>query len=271
MTYGYYGYPPAPPPPRLQDTRPLLDRLMARMRAHDPRPWGWQPVVLPCAALLVLIVLGNAVTHVIVPDTFAEALTVTIVLNVVLYGALIAVVYYAGRDLARRYAGWGWTFGLQWPRWIDLAWAAAGVGMVLGGRVVVVLVANAVTDGSAGEESQNLSVHSTSPAVYAVLAVVVVLIAPLIEETVFRGLLLRTFMHRIGFWPAALASSTIFALFHTYEVATLAGALTLAGVVFVLGFTNCLLARWSGRLAAGMIVHALFNGLAVALLIALND
>jgi uncharacterized protein len=254
-----------------QDTRPRLDRLMDRMRAHDPGPWGWRPVVLPCAALAALIVLGNVVTHFVSPHTFTEALSVTIVLNAVLYGALIAVINYAGRDLARRYGGWGWTFGLQRPRWMDGAWVAAGIGMVLAGRVAVVLVANAITHGKAGGQAQNLSLHSRSPAVYAVLAVIVVLIAPVIEETVFRGLLLRSFMWRTGFWPAALASSVIFALFHTYEVDTLSGALTLAGVIFVLGLSNCLLARWSGRLAAGIIVHALFNALAVVVLVAMNN
>jgi hypothetical protein len=47
----------------------------------------------------------------------------------------------------------------------------------------------------------------------------------------------------------------------------LAGALTLAGGVFMLGLTNCLLVRWSGRLAAGIIVHGLFNGLAILVLV----
>jgi membrane protease YdiL (CAAX protease family) len=210
------------------------------------------------------------VTNLITPHTFAQALALTITLNVVLYGALITVIYLAGRDLARRYAGWGWAFGFQWPRWMDGAWAVAGFGMSLIGRLVVGLIANAATNGAATKQAQNLGVHTTSTTVYVVLGVLVVLIAPLIEETVFRGLLLRTFMHRLGFWWAAVLSSGIFAVFHTYEVNTLAGAITLAGVVFVLGFTNCLLVRWSGRLAAGMIVHALFNGLALLLLIASN-
>jgi uncharacterized protein len=261
MTPGYYYQP---------DTRPRLDRLMDQMRAHDPRPWGARPVVLPCAAFVVLIVFGNLVSNVITPHSFAQALTLTIVLNIVLYGALVAVIYFAGRDLAHRYAGWGWAFGLQWPRWIDGAWAVAGIGMTLLGRLVVGVVANELTHGAATRQAQNLGVRTHSTTVYVVLGVLVVLVAPLIEETVFRGLLLRTFMHRLGFWWAAIISSTIFALFHTYEVSTLAGAITLAAVVFVLGITNCLLVRWSGRLAAGMIVHAVFNGLAVLILIASN-
>ena len=260
----YYGY-PVPPP--AYDPRPRLDQLMDRMRAHDSAPWGWQPALLPCLVLAALIVLGNVTTYLLTPHGFAEALTLTIVSILLTYGALAASIYYAGRDLARRYAGWGWAFGLQRPKWMDGAWVAAGVGLAQLGRVTVVLLANGLTHGKAASQSQNLVVKSHSVAVYVVLVVVVVFIAPVVEELVFRGLMLRTFMHRLGFWPAALLSSAIFALFHTYQVDTLAGATTLAGVVFTLGLTNCLLARWSGRLAAGIVVHALFNGLAVLVLI----
>lgn len=243
---------------------------MAQMQVHDGEPWGWRPAVLPGVALAALIIVGNVVTHFVRPDSLGTALAETILVDLLLYGALVVVVYVAGRDLADRYGGWGWTFGLQRPKWMDGAWVAAGVGMVLGGRVAVVLIANAATHGKAGQQAQNLTVHSRSPAVYAVIAVVVVLLAPVIEETVFRGLLLRTFMRRLGFWRAALLSSLVFAAFHTYQVDTLAGALTLAGVVFVLGLANCLLVRWSGRLAAGVFVHALFNGLAVVVLVIRN-
>jgi uncharacterized protein len=240
---------------------------MSRMRAHDAAPWGWRPIVLPCVALAALIALGNAATHLLHPNSVTAALVYTVVLDVVLYGVLIAVMYLAGRPLAARYAGWGWTFGLQRPRWMDGAWVAAGIGMVLLSRLVVVIVANTLTQGRAGEQSQNLVVHSHSPAVYVVLGVLAVLVAPPVEETMFRGLLLRTFMWRWGFWPAAVLSSLIFAGFHLYEVDTVAGAATLGAVVFALGLVNSLLVRWSGRLAAGMIVHALFNLFAVLVLV----
>jgi uncharacterized protein len=252
------------------DTRPRLDQLIDLMRRHDPRPWGWRPVVLPCAALIVVIVFGSVVTHFIHPHTFAAALTVVIVLTGILYGALVAAIYFAGRDLARRYSGWGWAFGLQWPKWMDGAWLAAGFGMAFGGRLAVGIIANALSHGKAVEQSQNLVVKSHSVAVYVVLGVIVVLIAPVVEETMFRGLMLRTLMRQWGFWPAALVSSAVFALFHTYEVNTLAGALTLAGVVFTLGLSNCLITRWSGRLAAGIMNHMIFNGLAILVLILMN-
>lgn len=263
--------PPVPAaPPAIADPRPRLDRLVDLMRQHDPRPWGWRPVVLPCIALIAAIVLGDVVTHFVHPRTFAASLAATVVLTVVLYGGLIVGIYYAGRDLARRYSGWGWAFGLQRPRRMDGAWLAAGVGMAFGGRIAVGIVANALTHGKALEQSQNLVVKSHAVGVYVLLGVVVVLVAPVVEETMFRGLMLRTLMRRWGFWPAALVSTAVFALFHTYEVSTLAGALTLAGVVFALGLANCLLVRWSGRLAAGIMNHMVFNGLAIVVLIVTN-
>jgi uncharacterized protein len=260
----------APPPPVVVDPRPRLDQLMDLMRRHDPRPWGWRPVVVPCVALVITIVAGSVVTHFVHPRGFAGALTLVIVLTAALYAILVAAIVVAGRDLVRRYAGWGWTFGLQRPRLMDLAWLAAGFGMALGGRLAVGVIANALSHGKALQQSQNLVVKSHSVAVYVVLGVVVVLVAPVVEELMFRGMMLRTFMRRWGFWPAALLSSAIFALFHTYEVSTLAGALTLAAVVFTLGLSNCLLVRWSGRLAAGIMNHMAFNGLAVVVLILMN-
>jgi uncharacterized protein len=260
----------APQAPAAIDPRPRLDQLIDLMRRYDPRPWGWRPVVVPCAALVVAIVAGSVVTHFVHPHGFAGALTLVIALTAALYAILIAAIVYAGRDLAHRYAGWGWTFGLQRPKWMDLAWLAAGFGMTLAGRLIVGVIANALSHGKALQQSQNLVVTSHSVAVYVVLGIVVVLIAPVVEELMFRGMMLRTFMRRWGFWPAALASSAIFALFHTYEVRTLAGALTLAAVVFTLGLSNSLLARWSGRLAAGIMNHMLFNGLAILVLILMN-
>jgi membrane protease YdiL (CAAX protease family) len=62
----------------------------------------------------------------------------------------------------------------------------------------------------------------------------------------------------------------IFAGFHLYEVSTLAGAAVLGAITFALGLTNCMLVWWSGRLFAGIVVHMLFNALALTVLIVRN-
>ena len=270
MSYPPYGYPYpyAYPPP---DNRLPLTREMDALRERDPRPWGARPVVVPLATLVALVVAGGVVSHVVRPGSYGAQFALAAVLTVGLYGTLAWAVKRAGDPVARRYGGWGATFGLRRPRWIDLAWIAAGIGMVFATRLVIGMIALLAGGRKVLDQSQNLDLKTDHVAVYVLLAVVVVGLAPVIEETVFRGLLLRTFQRRVGFWPAALVSSLIFAGFHLYEVSTLAGAAVLGAVTFALGLTNCMLVWWSGRLFAGIVVHVLFNALALTVLIVQNN
>jgi membrane protease YdiL (CAAX protease family) len=246
---------------------PPLDRKMAELRAEDRRPWGWQPAVLPLMAGVLAVGLGTTANHLYRPHTFTAAFTATVVLNAVMYTLLGGAVWYAGRDIAARYGGWGRTFGLRRPVLRDLGYIGSGIGVAFIGRLVVGVLANGLSHGRAGEQSRNLHLHTSSIPVDILLVALVVVLAPVVEEIIFRGLLLRSFLWRMPFWPAALLSTFVFAAFHTYEVNTLVGAVTLAGVVATLGLTNCYLVRLTDRLAPGMVVHAAFNGLAVGILI----
>jgi membrane protease YdiL (CAAX protease family) len=244
-----------------------LDGAVAAMKANDPQPWGWRPVGIPIIAYIVLIVTGQIVSRNWAP-THGNGLRVFIVVaNVILEAALGAAVYFAGRDVARRNGGWGAAFGLRWPRWSDAVPALAGFGAAFGLRIVIGITAGLLTNGKAITESQNLKTSgSVSTFAIVVLVITAVIAAPIVEETVFRGLLLRTFLRRMSFWPAALLSTAIFGLGHTYEVGTVAGAVTLALIVGSMGFVNCIVNRYTNRLTAGMFVHALFNGLAILFL-----
>jgi hypothetical protein len=258
--HGYRGYPAV-------DPRPPLDRTMDELRTQDPASWGARPALLPLVAGVIAVVLGTTVNHLYRPHTFTAAFAATVVINAVMYGLLGTAVWYAGRDIAARNGGWRRTFGLRRPRWRDLGYIGSGIGVAFIGRLVVGVIANALTHGRATAQSSNLHVHTASVPVDVLLVALVVVLAPFVEEIIFRGLLLRAFMRRMTFWPAALLSTFIFSAFHTYEVNTLAGALTLAAVVGTLGLTNCYLVRLTDSLAPGMAVHAAFNGLAVGILI----
>ncbi len=240
---------------------------MQHMRAQDPKPWPWRVAALPCAALLMLVVAGYVATRLIRPQTFDGKLALTIGGNLVVQGLLVLAIWWAGRDIATRYGGWGPAFGWRRPVLADIKYAAAGLGIAFVARAVVAGVANAFTGGHAAKQAQNVHLHSTSIAVIVVLIAVTVICAPPIEELMFRGLLLRTFTTRFGFWPAAVASTAIFAAFHTYETRTLAGALTLAGAVGAMALTNCVLVRLTNRLTPGILVHAALNALAAIVLI----
>jgi uncharacterized protein len=255
------------PPPLPARVGPALDAALADLRARSPQPWGWRPVVIPLAALVGLIVAGLIATATVEPSGHVARTVFAVVANLALEGLLGLSVWLAGRRVAEANGGWAATFGLRRPRWSDLGWAAAGIGITLVSRGVVVAVANALSHGRAGREAQNLEVHSVTPATVILLIVVVGVAAPVIEELMFRGLFLRTFMGRLSFWPSAALSTLIFAGLHTYEVDTLVGALTLAAAVATLGLTNCWLNRRTNSLVPGMLVHASFNLLAVTVLI----
>jgi hypothetical protein len=262
-----YGYQGAGIGNAVGDLRPPLDRSMDELRTANPAPWGSRPALLPLAAGVIAVALGTAVNHLYQPHTFTAAFAATVAINAVMYGLLGAAVWYAGRDVAARYGGWGRTFGLRRPTLRDLGYIGSGIGVAFIGRLVVGIIANALTHGQATDQSRNLDVHTASVPVDVLLIVLVVVLAPIVEEIIFRGLLLRSFMRRMPFWAAALLSTFVFSAFHTYEVNTLAGALTLAAAVGTLGLTNCYLVRLTDSLAPGMAVHAAFNGLAVGILI----
>ena len=271
MTHAWYGPPPPQwspywPPPG-HDPRPPLDATAARLATENPAPWGWSPVVLPCAALVGLVVAGTTATHLIRPHSADGVLAFAIIADVLVEGLLALSIWLAGRDVAARHGGWGRTFGWRRPVAADFGHAGAGICIAFAARVTIVTVADGLTHGAAGQQSENLSVHSITAALAILLVVLTVVCAPLTEEVMFRGLLLRTFMRRVGFWPAALASTLIFGLFHTYEVATFAGAVTLALAVGVMGLVNCVLVRLTDRLTPGILVHATLNGLATLVII----
>jgi hypothetical protein len=247
--------------------RPPLDVTVDELKRDDPVPWGVRPVLVPLLTYVVLIVAGGVTENTIAPQHGNGARVFDVVANVLLEGILGVAVYFAGRDVARRNGGWGRAFGLRWPRRKDLLWALAGLGIAFGARIVIAIVAQLLSNGNALKESENIHVKSVSVFTAVLLVVVVVLAAPFVEEIVFRGLLLRTFMRRMTFWPAALLSTAIFGLGHTYEVDSFVGAVTLAAIVGSLGLANCILNRYTDRLAAGMLVHGTFNGLAVLVLL----
>lgn len=99
-----------------------------------------------------------------------------------------------------------------------------------------------------------LGALATAPPVQALFAVA--LVAPLTEESLFRGLLLRGFDQRWGRWPALVLSSALFALFHLNIWQALPA--------FVAGLYLGSLFLATGSLAYPMVAHAVFNGLPVA-------
>lgn len=83
----------------------------------------------------------------------------------------------------------------------------------------------------------------------------VVILAPLAEEIIFRGVLFAGFLRRMPLLLAAVFSALLFALPH------LPGGIAILPLVFVAGFILALLFYRTGSLWPPIIVHALNNAL----------
>jgi uncharacterized protein len=251
----------APQSSRLLVERTVLDEQV-RGAGRDPQPWGLRAWLGPLVALAVVVV-GVDLVPVIAPDRgFGRTLvgiTALVGGELLLLGALLL----CGRTLAARGGGWRATFGFAWIRGRDWVPWLLGLLIVYVCRTTVLLIAAAVTDGRAVQEAGNLDVGRPTVLSVVVIGLTMVVLAPITEELMFRGLLLRTFLRRMQFWPAALLSTLLFALLHVPQVDTVTGAVTLALAVAVLGLGNCYLVRITGRLAPAMMVHASFNALSV--------
>src|SRR3954449_6317836 len=255
---------------RLLVERTVLDEQAAAARERDPRSWGLWTWLGPLLSLAAIVVLGNVVVPLVAPDhgggRVVVGITATVGGELLLLGALLLF----GRTVAGRAGGWRVAFGFDRVRKRDwLPWIT-GFGIIYACRTAVVVVAAALTGGRALQEANNLPLGRPTVLSVVVLVLTVVVLAPITEELMFRGLLLRSFLRRMSFWPAALLSSLLFAAFHVYEVRTVLGAVTLALSVGALGLLNCFLVRITGRLTPGIMVHATYNALslAVALLLA---
>jgi len=254
---------PASPVQRGLLERVVLDEQIAANRAADPRPWGLRSWLGPVVSLAALVVISGFVAAALPGQGTGRTIGVA-ALSIGLELVLLAVLLAFGRPLAARGGGWATALGLDRLRASDwLPWIT-GVGFAFLGRAVVGVLAFALSDGRAANEASNLTGGDRDLTSIIVLVLVAVLLAPVAEELMFRGLLLRTFMHRLRFWLAAALSSLLFGAFHMYEVDTLTGAITLACSVGMLGFVNCYLVRITGRLTPGIMVHATYNALAVA-------
>ena len=101
-----------------------------------------------------------------------------------------------------------------------------------------------------GEEMKDAEQMSRALAPGGILTFIVVggLIAPIIEELVFRGMLYPAWALQWGWLPSALATSLVFALLHPNHFSQF-----FASLIYI-----CLFRR-TGSLRAPIIVHALFN------------
>jgi len=98
-----------------------------------------------------------------------------------------------------------------------------------------------------------------SPWVVVLTVVQAVLVAPVVEEAVFRGLAMPALSKRMGLLPAAAAVSAVFAVIHGHPPAY--------APLFILSMGLCFAYARTGSLLVPIAMHSCFNLIPVAMVL----
>lgn len=108
------------------------------------------------------------------------------------------------------------------------------------------------------QETLRVVQESPSRGAVVVLGVGAVIVAPLVEELLFRGLLFRALLRRRAPWIAVALSGTIFGMVHVFGATGLVSVATIAGLSGF-GMVLALQAYRSRSLSRPILTHMGFN------------
>jgi membrane protease YdiL (CAAX protease family) len=229
----------------------------------SPLPARTLPLVAAVGAIGVLsgsLIVSKYLLDSIVGFSWPVAVYVTL-LAAVGYGPSLWWCWFASRRWGT--GDLGTDIGLT-PRFADLGWGPVIWLGAIGAQIVVgaVIVALGVPLVGNTEGIEEISADRT----YVVtLVITAVIAAPVVEEMVFRGVVMRGLRSRLPMVAVVVLQGLLFGAAHIDPVRGVGNVglvLVLAGVGVAFGVAVALL----GRIGPSMVAHALFNG-AVLLLV----
>ena len=139
-------------------------------------------------------------------------------------------------------------------------WSHVGIGMGLGvGGLILVLTLAEMTNRAFGPfdapEQYALEVANTSALVMVLAVVSAVLLAPIVEEVVFRSLLFQSVRRKLGLVAAMVISSLVFAYIHLEVVGNPPAVVGLVALALWLAGAF----HRSGSLVVPITAHATYN------------
>lgn len=178
---------------------------------------------------------------------------------VLIYGVMALVIYVFAR-------GYGVSFralGLVRPRFRDIGFALLGLPVYIVGYFILTILAKIIFPHLDLQQQQQLGFQPSHSAVSMVLTFIsLVVLPPLVEETLMRGFLFTSLLKRLTPVLAALVTSAIFASAHL-EFGSGAPLLWVAAIdTFILSLVLCFMRYKTGSLWPGIYLHALKNGIA---------
>ncbi len=161
--------------------------------------------------------------------------------------------------------------GLRKPQWIDLGWSLAALPVYIVTFAVSVAVIKFFVPGLDVNQAQDLGFNASyNPAQLFFIAIALVVLPPITEEIIFRGMLYGSLKKGMPILFAALITSLLFASGHLLQGSG-GGLLYIAGIdTFILSLILIGLREASGGLWASIGLHAIKNGIAFVSLFILH-
>ena len=242
----------------------LLQRFQRRpptpLFKVEPKPWGLSELALAILAFLVvnlLVFLASAAFGNDDQLAWLFTLTSTLIMNVAFVAALPWL-------FARRGLDWRRLFG------IDPARRPQGLGYglvfyfaMIPPLVIVTILSTVLCQvfhiRPAPQPVVELLTFTDSGWMLGLVVLLAVVVAPVFEEILFRGFAYPALKQRWGTWKALVLVSTAFAVVHLHAPSI--GPLFALGLAFALGY------ELTGSLLAPILMHSLFNGANVLMLL----
>jgi membrane protease YdiL (CAAX protease family) len=261
-----------PPPPRPDLGRPAFP-VPPETLGRPLATWRWWEAISVVVGAFILGSIATVPIYLIFGDTrqggasgaseLAQSAVVDLVMLAVLIGWLSRwhpmwrpVIGFPSKDRLLREVAIGVGLGL-------VVWLAATIA-----ASAILAMLNAIGNAPAPEslpEQISTDLPGAGLVVFALLAVV---IAPMTEEFVFRGLLFRAIRDRHGFWPGAIVSALLFGLVHYLPDNPWRSVVALQAVMVFTGLGLAFVYEKRKNIVANMAGHAAFNSIAVFSIVA---
>lgn len=153
------------------------------------------------------------------------------------------------------------------------SWPALGFGLVAGlasllAAYTVNIILGLIFGVDNAVEQELLQSALQGGVTLAIAGFIAIVMAPIVEEVVFRGVLFRALQDRLGMWTAAVLSSAIFAVIHVEVLLSQPVAL---GGLFAVGLVLAIAYHRTGNLLVPILGHAVFNASSLGLALAIDQ
>jgi membrane protease YdiL (CAAX protease family) len=232
------------------------------------RPWSLtdcQPILLVLVGAFLFSLLVQAVWLASAADSASARTAHLVVVQSLLFHwtGLLTVAWF----LRRRRLPWRSAFGLE-PATLGrdlgrgLLVLAGTMPILVGSAVIYNLFLQLFGFQPSLQEVAFIISGETSPWLRAYFIFLAVVLAPVVEEILFRGMLLPALAKRFGAAAAVVVIAVVFAAIHAHVPSLVP--------LFVLSTSLSLAYIGTGSLAASIIMHAIFNSITVSLLFAVQ-